>query len=476
MKQLRIALADPPKKESYYHTSFANLGLLYLAGSLRERFGPKCATILLDGHQNLADHISALERFRPHIYGLSFTYFTRHLAYKVMREVRSRLGDVLIICGGAMPSAAPRDVLEASPANICVQGEGEAAICELAECILNGNGGLAGIEGLVYQDSRGRIKTTPKRKPVSDLDSIPFPAFNMVDYSHFPGWHMHRSQPQAVVLVSRGCPFDCNFCSNPVWKYSKPWLRYRSPENIANEVEQLYRMGIREIYLSADEINFSESWALEVCKALAGLGHGDLWFNCNIRPDVMTSRLAEAFRKANLWCVHVGIDSANQRVLDGVGKKVRLEQITEACRILKNAKLNVFGFVMLFHAWEENGRLMWETPGEVGNTLRYCRSLMSKRLLDYISWQVATPMPGSRLWDLAQKHQLLPSNEATNIFNRNMLLPGLEERHVRMALIKGLWLKNYYLVRSGKVNWRQFPAIWPNLRVMLGFPPPKGAY
>jgi anaerobic magnesium-protoporphyrin IX monomethyl ester cyclase len=476
MRQLRIALADPPKKESYYHTSFANLGLLYLAGSLRERLGQRCTTILLDGHQDLAGHISALEVFRPHIYGLSFTYFTRHLAYKVMREVRSRLGDVLIICGGAMPSAAPSEVLKASPADICVQGEGEAAICELAKCILNGDGGLDGIEGLVFRDNRGRIKITPKRKPVSDLDSIPFPAFDMVDYSHFPGWHMHRSQPQAVVLVSRGCPYDCNFCSNPVWKYNKPWLRYRSPANIAKEVEQLYRIGISEIYLSADEINFSESWALEVCEALAELGHGDLWFNCNIRPDVMTTRLAKAFRKANLWCAHLGIDSANPRVLKGVGKKVNLEQISEACRILKSENLNVFGFVMLFHAWEEDGQLRWETPPEVENTLNYCRNLLSQRLLDYISWQVTTPMPGSRLWDLAQKHQLLPSNEATNIFSRNMLLPGVEERHVRMALIKGLWLKNYYLARSGKMNWRQFPAIWPNLRVMLGFPPPKGAY
>ena len=476
MDQLRIALADPPRKEIFHYPIFPNLGILYLIGSLRERFGSKCQVLWLDGHQNMAEHLETLDSFRPHIYGISFTYFTRLLAYQAVKHVRRRFGPLPILCGGAMPTAAPREVLEYCPADVCVLGEGENTLCELVEYFIDAKSSLSDISGLIYRDQQGSLLTTAKRRPIPDLDRIPFPAWDLVDFTRFPGWHMHRGNPQALVQVSRGCPYDCNFCSNPVWKYSRPWLRYRSPANIRKEVDLLYRMGAREIYLAADEINFSESWAVEVCQVLASLGYDDLFFNCNIRPDIMTTKLAKAFRKANLWCAHVGIDSGNQRVLDGVGKKVNLEEIVRACRIMKEQGLNVFGFVMLFHAWEEENRLHFESPAEVDNTLRFCRYLFRNRLLDYISWQVATPMPGSRLWETAKKYNLLPGEKITNIFTRNLALPGVEQSHVRRALIKGLWIKNYYLLKSGSVNWRQFPAIWPNLRVMLGFSPPKGSY
>ena len=477
MKELRIALADPPKKESFYYTSFPNLGLLYLAGSLREKFGERCRVLLLDGHQSMAEHLGSLQRFTPHLYGLSFTYFTRFLAFRTVEQVRRHLPDLPILCGGPMPTAASREVLESCPADICALGEGESTLCELAEHFLDGKGGLQDVDGLVYRDSQGRLHRTAKRSFAADLDKIPAPAWDLIEFRRYPGWPMHRAKPQIQIQVSRGCPFNCNFCSNPVWKYNKPWLRYRSPRNIAKEVQLLYQTGAREIYLSADEFNFSESWCLEVCHELAGLGHADLYFNCNIRPDVMTPRMAKAFKKANLWCAHVGIDSGNQRTLDGVGKKVQVQQIVETCRILKENDLNVFGFVMLFHAWEEEDRLCWEGPAEVKNTLRFCRYLLRSKLLDYMSWQVATPMPGSRLWDTAGKYDLFPEKEATCIYTRNLALPGLGTAQVRLALIKGLWLKNRHYLKNGRVNWRdQFPAIWPNLRVMLGFPPPKGSY
>jgi anaerobic magnesium-protoporphyrin IX monomethyl ester cyclase len=341
MEQLRIALVDPPRKETFHYPVFPNLGLLYLITSLRERLGDKCQLLWLDGNQNMTEHLDALENFRPHIYGISFTYFTRILAYRTIKRVRKEFGSLPILCGGAMPTAAPNQVLESCPADICILGEGESALCELVEYFLEDKSRLDDIPGLVSRDSLGNLHKTAKRRPVPDLDVIAFPAWDLVDFKRFPGWHMHRGYPQTLLQVSRGCPYDCNFCSNPVWKYNKPWLRYRSPGNIAKEVELLYSTGAREIYLAADEINFSQSWAMEVCHVLAGLGHDDLYFNCNIRPDVMSDKLAKAFKKANIWCAHIGIESGNQRVLDGVGKKVNLEEIVQFLPYHERARLEV---------------------------------------------------------------------------------------------------------------------------------------
>jgi radical SAM superfamily enzyme YgiQ (UPF0313 family) len=186
--------------------------------------------------------------------------------------------------------------------------------------------------------------------------------------------------------------------------------------------------------------------------------------------------MAQSFKKINLWIVHLGIESGNQKTLDGVGKKVSLEQITEACRILKHENIKVFGFVMLFHAWEKEGELRWESADDVGRTLDFCHKLFKKKLMDYMSWQVATPMTGSRLWELAKKHNLLPSHEIRSIFIRNLMLPGVSDKDVRRALRKGFFMKNFYMVRNGNVNFRHVRAAAANLKVMLGLGPPSGAY
>ena len=375
-----------------------------------------------------------------------------------------------------MPSSAPEAVLAEAPADICVQGEGEAALLDLVECFAGRRPSLNEIPGIVFRAPGGRFVRTSPRPPAADIDRIPPPAWDLVDFGRYKGWHIRRAAPQAHVLASRGCPFDCNYCSNPVWKYAKPWVRLRSPDGIAAEVRHLYRRGVREIYLSADEFNVEERWALEVCRAIESLELRDLFLNCNLRPGVVTPALAAAFRRINLWVAHLGIESGNRRTLEGVGKGVTPEVIERDCRVLKSEGVRVFGFVMLYHAWEEGGKLRWETPDDVDGTLAFCRRLFKRRLLDYISWQVATPMPGSRLWETARTHGLLPGREIRSVFEMNMKLPGLRPADVRRSLRKGLWLKGVGLVRSGHVNFGHLRAVGANLKVLLGLGPPGGAY
>lgn len=473
---MRILLADPPRKETYYHAHFPNLGVLYLVSSLRKKFGAAVEVRYLDGHRDLAGHLAAVDSFRPDLYGLSFATMTRVLSYRVIREIKALHPGMPVVCGGAMPSAAPVEVLANAPADVCVRGEGEEAVCDLAEHFRGGRGRLENIPGLVFRSASGEIVESPPRRPAADLDALAPPDWEDIDLRRYAGWHISRAEPQAILLASRGCPYNCVYCSNPVWKYAKPWVRLRSPESIAREVRRLHELGAHEIYLSADELNVEENWALEVCRAIAGLGLRGLYFNTNVRPDVMTAELARAFRSINLWLVHLGIESGNQRTLDGVGKNVRLEQITSACRLLKAQGVKVFGFVMLYHAWEEGGRLCWEDARDVDRTLAFCRRLFRAGLMDYMSWQVATPMPGSRLWDIALRHRLLTRHDIRSMFSRNLNLPGVSDRDVRRSLRKGLWLKGLSLARAGQIHPRHLTAVWANLKVLLGLGPPRGAY
>ena len=152
-----------------------------------------------------------------------------------------------------------------------------------------------------------------------------------------------------MIIVSRRCPYNCTYCANPVWKANKPWYRVRSAENIVEEIELLYHMGIREITLRCDEFNINLAWSIEVCQKIRNLQHDDLYFQTVLRADKVTKELAKALKAINCWLVSLGIESGNQRTLDGYGKKITLEQIVNASKILKEEGIKITGFFMIYN-------------------------------------------------------------------------------------------------------------------------------
>ncbi|MEW6357793.1 MAG: radical SAM protein [Planctomycetota bacterium] len=467
---MKVILADPPHEEQRYDLAYPTIGILYLIGYARHRLPDKGYEFhYLEGFCSLDEHIEKVRKAAPDLYGISFTSRTAHLAYRVINRLRQASPALPIVCGGAHPTAAWEDVLEHSKADICVIGEGEQTFVELLEHFRTKKGGLSDIPGIAYREE-GQAVRTEKRSLIADLDSIPFPAWDHVNFGDYLGIHIRKAYPQTYMLVSRGCPFDCNFCSNPVWKENKPWVRKRSGANIAQETKLLYDRGIREIYMSADEFNLTHDWTEEVCTEIQKLGLSDLYFQCNIRADRMSPEMARQMAAAKIWMVHLGIESGNQRTLNGIQKKVTLEQIENACRIFQAAGIKIFGFLMLFHVWEENGALRWESPRDVDKTLDFAKHLFKNKLIDYMSWQMATPNPGSRLWDIALRHNLLlDPHEFRSYRTVSMKLPGVTPRHVRRALRRGLFIKNWYALKNGNINWRHLDRVWENIKSFAGF-------
>lgn len=463
---MKVLISDPPQKEEHYDLSYPNLGILYVISNLRKHY-PDIEIKYLEGQCDLKTHVDEVLNFKPDLYCISFAMWTSSLCYKTINEVKKHLGNVPILCGGAHPTSAYEEVLTQSEADYCCLGEGERAIVDIVEFIINGKPKLDEIPGIAFKKD-GEIIVTKKRDLVKNLDDISMPAWDIVNFKKYSGMHIRKREPQTYISVSRGCPFDCNFCSNPVWKLNKPWVRVRSAENIADEVEYLYGKGIREIYLSADEFNVNEKWTLKVSDAIRELKHDDMYFQCNIRADIINEKIAKNFRKMNLWMAHIGIESGNQQTLEGIGKKISIEQIENACAVLKNEGIKIFGFVMLYHAWEKDGKLVYETPEQVDNTLKFCRKLLSKKLIDYMSWQVATPMRGSRLWDIAVRHNLLPGKFASTVWDQNMLLPNISKHDVKRSLRKGMILKNFYLIKNGNISIKHWSRALKNLKVIFG--------
>ncbi|MGD0829292.1 MAG: radical SAM protein [Terracidiphilus sp.] len=465
---MKVLLADPPQREREYDAAYPNMGILYLIASARERFVDSGITVeYLESQYDLAGHLDAIAQSQPDLYGISYASFTSPLAHQTIAAVRQRFPKLPIIAGGAHPTAAWEQVLSETPTDVCIIGEGEDVFCDVVAHFAGQGKPLEEILGVAFRRDGAPVRTA-KRPPIKNLDTIQAPAWDLIDFAKYKGMHLHQAEPQTYVVVSRGCPFDCGFCSNPIWKESKPWVRLRGAQAVADEVEQLYQRGIREIYLSADEFNVNLDWPIEVARALQNLGHGDLFFQCNVRADKVDAELAREFRKMNLWMVHIGVESGNQRTIDGLKKHIELQQVVDACRIFQAEGIKVFGFLMLYHAWEEQGQLAFETPDDVKKTFEFARRLLRDGLINYMSWQVATPYPGSRLWGTARKFNLLcDSHRFGDVREKAMNLPGVSEADIRRSLRQGYFIKTWYALKSGHISWRHLARARQIMAIML---------
>lgn len=467
---MKIAFSSPPVREKGIIFDQSNIGLLYIIAYLREKL--KGLEIhYLQENVNLAQHLADVQRVAPNIYGLSFVTAHAKLSYKTINEIKAKNKGIIVICGGAHPTSCPEEVLDRCTADVCVLGEGEATVKELIEHFSKHGAyskSLENIAGIAFKRDGKVIKTTP-RPLIKPLDAIPFPAWDLIDPTYYPGQHLSKSPPEANLVTSRGCPYDCSFCSNPVWKHNTPWIRYRSVNNVLEEIKLLYSRGIREIYFCSDEINFNSEWPTELCKGIVKLGYPDLYFKCNLRADKLTTELADLLAKSQFWLVHLGIESANDRVVKGIGKHVTVEQVTRAINLLSARNISIFGHMMLYQVWEENGHLAYETPEEVDNSYRFGKKFLQEGKLKYLSWQFCVPTPGSRMWNTAKKYNLIDENadfleERQGTHDVVMKLPNISKETMMKDLRRGILLKNYYLLKSGNLKWwKHLDRVWENL-------------
>jgi len=407
-RPLRIMLADPPIMEesySYYHPT---MGILYLLGALRRHFSGEAVELrYLQGHMGLEDHVRQVLEFAPDLYGLSFKTPMARLGFKTLSAVKDNCPDTIVVAGGSHPTAMPEEVMDSTPIDACFRGECETTFPWVVSTIIDGEICFDGIPGVVHR--RGSELVSEPVAPFDpNLDAMPRPAWDFVDFSLFPGMPYQRQQPYAGVTVSRGCPFQCTFCSEPVWKiHGSPSFRSRSVPDILEEIQYLYDRGVREIRLWCEELNCNHDWAVKLLHGIASLGHDDLYLSANVRGDKVTSELAEAMVRARLWLVNMGIESSSSRTLLGVKKQVTIDQIEDACQILATAGVKIMGYFQFFLAWEEKGMLQWETAKEARETIKWALGMHHRGWINYIGTTISSPRPSSPLWGVAQRHGLM---------------------------------------------------------------------
>ena len=305
----------------------------------------------------------------------------REAALRMLAMARSR-ECTTIVCGSDATDRAER-YLDGG-AQFVVVGEGEATVCELLGR-LGASGSAADVVGVQFRDAAGTLVSTGRRDNQKDLDSIPFPAWDLIDLAPYRrAWSRH-GHFSINMATTRGCPFHCNWCAKPIWGQ-----RYavRSPENVADELAMLReRFNPDHVSFVDDIFGLRPGWIPAFAEVIR---ERDLVlpFKCLSRADLLVrDGEVDALQRAGCETVWMGAESGSQKILDAMDKGTRVEQIVEARRRLGEAGIRV-GFFLQFG-------YPGEGPDEIDATRRLVRACRP----DDIGISVSYPLPGTGFYE-----------------------------------------------------------------------------
>ncbi len=362
------------------------LGIFYLASYIRSKGHEVCVIDAEAQQKTVADLVAIASQFHPDAVGISATTVAFPRAIQVAEAIKEQLGDIPIILGGPHVTAAAEDAMSHPSVDLAVMGEGEVTLTALLETLDKG-GDLSTLDGIVFRRN-GQVVSTPRHPYIDDIDNIPFPAYDLVpDMTLYnPPPANYKALPIANIITSRGCPNQCTFCDRSVFGQK---LRLRSPENIAAEIEMLYRQyHVREIAFVDDTFTLRPDHIIELFKILDEKNIHFPW-TCMSRINTVDHDILKFMKEHGCWHISFGIESGSDEILKLIKKKISLKRAAEIIAICSNLHIRTKGFFIVGH------------PGETADTIEQTIRLALGLPLDDVVVTLNTPLPGTEQYEAA---------------------------------------------------------------------------
>ncbi len=372
--------------ESAVTTVRACNDLGYAASVLRNR---GYEVFLRDYQTELAsinDVAKDIESFKPNMLFMSITNATIIEDLAFIKQLKNDYSFITVLKGAIFFNADNKlfDELDITEADYLIGGEEEFIIGPLADCVLCGEGDIASISGIFYKNEEGKFIKTDFSCWNSDLDSLPFPARDLMKNSLYI--RPDTKEPLATISVSRGCPSRCTYCLTPIISGKK--LRKRSTENVFAEVEECYKKySIRNFFFKADTFTYDNKWAIELCDRIINSDlNGKIEFTVNARVDTLSEELLRKLKQAGCFMIVVGFESGNDETLKRIRKGTTAQMNLEAARMIKKAKIPYCGCFMI--------GFPWESEEDIKKSLKSIFKLNP----DFIEIHIAMPYYGTKLY------------------------------------------------------------------------------
>jgi anaerobic magnesium-protoporphyrin IX monomethyl ester cyclase len=438
---MKILLVQPVKDKRHTLNLMPPLGLGYLASSVRPGHDVKILDCVKENF-NMAEFKVYIEKNAPDVVG--FTAFSCDLdsvkkSIKVAKEINP---GIITVAGGPHPSGDPEGTMRYIDfLDFVLAGEAENGFPLFIEQLSKEpqERNFKDIPGLVWREN-GKINSNPKIF-VENLDTIKFPSWDLLGldkYKGVPNGVFTKQYPFAPIIVTRGCPYLCTFCSahNIVGRK----LRYRSIDNVMEEIKILYSgYGIREIHIEDDNFTFDIEFAKEFCRRLIKLNLS-LTYSCpnGVRLDRIDMELLSLMKRAGFYNIYVGIESGSPRILKHMRKNLSLEEISKKVDLIKEAGLEVSGYFILGYPEE--------SMKDMEMTISFAMSLK----LDWAQFATFIPIPGSDIMNDEYVKKVSESISWSDFFNTDVpFAPRGISREQLKKMQKRAFLKFY--LRPGKI-------------------------
>ncbi|HJO14821.1 MAG TPA: radical SAM protein [Candidatus Pacearchaeota archaeon] len=389
---VRLLLIQPNYRLVYSYAGsdtatpiYPPLGLAYIAAVVRE--AGHDVKILESNAHNLTH-----EQIKKEIFNYNPDFIALSASSSLMNEVDKLSNlcpeNVKVILGGIHASSAPDEVLTNHPKiDLVVRREGEETIVEILE-----NKPYEQIDGISYRDNNGNNIHNKDSKFIEDLDSLPFPARDLLPMDKYFSFEARRS-PIDYIVSGRGCPYRCTFCADFITSGRK--LRIRSGESIVKEIQFLVdKYSTQEIDFQDDNFTFYPDRIKEFCDLMikTGLNKKIVWKVANgVRCDKLTLPMLKHMKKAGCYMLSLGIESGNQEILDKMRKAEKLEDIRNAANWCHQVGI------------ESRGLFIFGNIGENRQTMRDTIEFAKSLPLDTATFHICIPMPSTEHHEIIKK-------------------------------------------------------------------------
>lgn len=357
------------------------LGLLYLASSLKNNGH---SVIFIDANAlNLSAEgiVKALLPFNPELVGFTLTTVEFPLQVEMISKIKKELGCKVVV-GGPHLSLYPEATLSFNSIDFGIMGDGEIALLQLVNSIEK-KSGYESINGLIWKENNKVLVNKPINI-IEDLDNLAFPAREMLNQKLY--YSILFKKRNATTMVSgRGCPSNCTFC------YEERKVRFRSPSNVIEEIEECKKKyNIEEFYFHDATITVDRERIIKICE---GLQQKKLDLRWSIRPipETLDKELIAILKKSGCYRISCGFESADSNIIKRLGKNHSIETITNIMKWSKEVGMEVYGYFMLGN------------PGDTIATIEKTINLPVKQKMDYAQFTRLTILPGTTLYEELKK-------------------------------------------------------------------------
>lgn len=423
---------EPGEEKGFY--KYVPLGLLYIAAVLeQEGHTVTCVDVAADLKRE-----DTIVNAHADVVGFSATTLSYPATVRLAEKVKASSPETVVIFGGPHPSVMAEEALSTDAVDIVVRKEGENTIVEVLRCLADGRD-LKSVKGISYREN-GTCVSTPDRPFIQDLDALPLPArhlLNSNDYANF-----------GSIITGRGCPYQCLFCAAGPLSGHK--YRVHSIERVLEEIYVCHeQFGISDFTFLDDTFTALEPRVKALCTRFTQLDFPITW-KCEARVNTVNKEILELMASSGCNYMQFGVESGSDYILRSIRKGITTAMVKKAVEWAVDAGIQVLCSFVIGHPDD--------TEETVEQTIEFSEELLDlgNRELVTVGFAVATPFPGTELYERAEELGITIHERDWSA--HNFLEPIIDTKHLRYQQLRNFLFRAMLEESKGVLQLEEEPV------------------